>query len=80
MPATTPFSRNQPDEKHIRESIPLSTMREEDPRAALLKYADKAQKDPMFTKAWGKTQPKTIYADLSDEEDDDGPQAKKQKT
>ncbi|KAK5374981.1 hypothetical protein LTR20_001274 [Exophiala xenobiotica] len=81
MPATTPFSKNQLDEKHIRESFPLSSMREEDPRAALLAYADKATKDPMFTKAWGKTQPKTIYADLSDEEeDDDGPQAKKQKT
>ena len=59
-------------------------MREEDPREALLKYADKAQTDPMFTKAWGKTQPKTIYADLSDDDEDDGGEdgrkAKKQKT
>ena len=78
MPATTPFSKNAPDEEHIRKSIPLSTMREEDPREALLKYADKANKDPMFTNAWKQTQPKTLYADLSDEEDE--PQKKKQKT
>ncbi|KAI1617625.1 cyclin-dependent kinase 8/11 [Exophiala viscosa] len=79
VPVSTPFSRNQPDEEHIKKSIPLSSMREEDPRAALLKYADKAEQDPMFTKAWKATQPKTIYADLSDEEDD-GPDKKKQRT
>ncbi|OAP56685.1 hypothetical protein AYL99_08797 [Fonsecaea erecta] len=80
IPATTPFAKSQPDERHIRERIPLSTMREEDPRAALLKYADTAEKDPMFTKAWKTTQPKTIYAELSDEEEDAGPQKKKQRT
>jgi WD repeat-containing protein 70 len=52
-------------------------MREEDPRAALLKYADKAKEDPMFTSAWSKTQPKTIYAELSD--DEDAPEKKKQR-
>ena len=78
MPTVTPFSKNAPDEKHIRESIPLSSMREEDPRAALLAYADKAEKDPLFTNAWKKTQPKTIYADLSDEEpEEQGPKIKK---
>lgn len=82
IPALTPFSKSQPDERHIKERIPLSMMREEDPRAALLKYADTAEKDPMFTNAWKKTQPKTIYAELSDEEEaeDGGPQKKKQKT
>ena len=70
LPVSTPFSRNAPDEKHIKQSIPLSSMREEDPREALLKYADKAKDDPMFTNAWAKTQPKTIYADVSDEEDE----------
>ncbi|KAK6383853.1 hypothetical protein LTS17_003145 [Exophiala oligosperma] len=79
VPASTPFSRGQPDEKHIKERIPLSSMREEDPREALLKYADKAQNDPMFTKAWGKTQPKTIYADLSDDDDEDEDERKKKK-
>lgn len=72
LPQTTPFAKNQPDEKHIRESIPLSSMREEDPREALLKYADKAVSDPIFTNAWSKTQPKTIYAEGSDDGEDDG--------
>ncbi|KAF2092564.1 WD repeat protein [Rhizodiscina lignyota] len=82
LPLTTPFAKSQPDEKHIREHIPLSSMRDEDPRAALLKYADKAKNDPMFTNAWKDTQPKTIYAELSDEEEgsDDEPAKKKAKT
>lgn len=75
IPATTPFGKTNPDEKHVRENIPLSSMRDEDPREALLKYADKAEKDPIFTNAWKHTQPKTIYADLSDEEEE--PPAKK---
>ena len=78
IPASTPFAKSQPDERHIKERIPLSSMREEDPREALLKYAEKAERDPMFTNAWKKTQPKTIYAELSD--DEDGPQKKKQRT
>ena len=52
-------------------------MRDEDPREALLKYAEKAEKDPMFTNAWKKTQPKTMYADISDNEEEEGPQKKK---
>lgn len=70
IPATTPFSKNAPDEQKVLEHIPLSSMRDEDPREALLKYEEKAQKDPMFTNAWKHTQPKTIYADLSDEEEE----------
>ncbi|KAE8153522.1 26S protease regulatory subunit 4 [Aspergillus avenaceus] len=68
LPVQTPFAKSQPDEKHIRENIPLSSMRDEDPREALLKYAEKAQKDPVFTKAWKETQPTPIYRDLSDDE------------
>jgi 26S proteasome regulatory subunit T2 len=53
-------------------------MRDEDPRAALLKYAGLAEKDPLFTNAWKVTQPKTIYKELSDdEEEEEGPAAKK---
>ncbi|PSS00933.1 WD40-repeat-containing domain protein [Coniella lustricola] len=74
----TPFMRSQPDEKHIEENIPLSKMLHEDPREALLKYADVATKDPLFTNAWKETQPVTQYADLSDEEDE-GPDRKKVK-
>jgi WD40 repeat protein len=78
QPQQTPFLKSQPDEKHIAENIPLARMLHEDPREALLKYADKAQKDPMFTKAWSKTQPQTQYAELSDEEEE-GPEKKKAK-
>ena len=74
---TTPFAKSQPDEQHIKNNIPLSSMRDEDPREALLKYAEKAEKDPMFTNAWKETQPKTLYADISDNEEDEGPQKKK---
>lgn len=78
VPAQTPFSKSAPSEEHIRDRIAFSDMRTEDPREALLKYADKAKNDPMFTKAWSKTQPKAVYADLSDEEDTNA--RKKQKT
>lgn len=74
----TPFMRSQPDEKHIEENIPLSKMLHEDPREALLKYADVAEKDPLFTNAWKETQPVTQYADISDEEEE-GPDKKKVK-
>lgn len=71
----TPFMRSQPDEKHVSQNIPLSKMLHEDPREALLKYADVAKSDPMFTNAWKTTQPVTQYADVSDEED--GPDKKR---
>jgi WD repeat-containing protein 70 len=55
-------------------------MREEDPREALLKYADKAEREPMFTGAWRKTQPKTIYADAEEGGDgEEGPEKKRAK-
>lgn len=78
QPATTPFAKTNPDEEYVKSQISLSSMRDEDPREALLKYADKAEKDPLFTNAWKTTQPKTIYAELSDDEED-APANKKQK-
>lgn len=78
IPAVTPFSKSAPSEEHIKERIAFSDMRNEDPREALLRYADKAKDDPMFTKAWSKTQPKGVYAELSD--DEDGNPKKKQRT
>ena len=75
IPLTTPFAKSQPDEQHIKNNIPLSSMRNEDPREALLKYAEKAENDPMFTNIWKRTQPNTLYADLSD--DEEGPENKK---
>ncbi|KAI9679084.1 MAG: hypothetical protein M1829_001754 [Trizodia sp. TS-e1964] len=77
LPAQTPFAKSQPDEKHVKEHIPLSSMRDEDPREALLKYAELAEKDPIFTNAWKDTQPKTIYADVSDDGEDVEPDKKK---
>jgi len=70
QPAQTPFQNKQPDERHIAENIPLARMLHEDPREALLKYADKASSDPIFTKAYGKTQPETQYTKYSDNEDE----------
>jgi WD40 repeat protein len=77
IPMVTPFMKSQPDESHINESIPLSSMRDEDPREALLKYAELAKNDPLFTNAWKQTQPTTQYAELSDEEEEEGPDKKK---
>ncbi|PKI83253.1 hypothetical protein MVES1_003075 [Malassezia vespertilionis] len=37
-------------------------LRIEDPREALLKYAEKAEKDPRWTSVYAKTQPKPIFA------------------
>ena len=79
IPMVTPFMKSQPDENHINESIPLSSMRDEDPREALLKYAELAKNDPLFTNAWKQTQPITQYAELSDGEEEEGPDKKKLK-
>lgn len=76
IPAQTPFSKSQPSEEHIKERVAFGDMRNEDPREALLRYANK-EADPMFTKAWSKTQPKTVYADLSDEEDENARKKRK---
>lgn len=78
IPMVTPFMKGGADEKYINENITLSSMRDEDPREALLKYEELAKKDPLFTNAWKTTQPVTQYADLSDEEED-GPEKKKVK-
>ncbi|TKA63256.1 hypothetical protein B0A55_11594 [Friedmanniomyces simplex] len=77
VPVQTPFAKTNPDAEYVRSQIPLSSLRDEDPREALLKYADKAKNDPVFTNAWRTTQPNTIYAELSDEEEE--PDKKKTK-
>ncbi|KAJ5343248.1 uncharacterized protein N7506_003072 [Penicillium brevicompactum] len=76
QPAATPFGKTNPDDKHIRESLPLSAALHEDPREALLKYAEQAEKNPLYTQAYRETQPKAIYAELSDEEEK-GPEKKR---
>ncbi|KAK0858233.1 hypothetical protein LTR03_000242 [Friedmanniomyces endolithicus] len=77
VPVQTPFAKTNPDAEYVRSQIPLSSLRDEDPREALLKYADKAKNDPVFTNAWRTTQPRTIYAEVSDEEE--APEKKKTK-
>ncbi|KAL2315258.1 WDR70 family WD repeat protein [Schizosaccharomyces pombe] len=68
-------------EENSVDDIPLATMLNEDPREALLKYADVAKSNPMFTKMYSETQPTPIYqgvteGDISSEE---GNPSKKQK-
>ena len=78
IPTTTPFAKSQPDEEHVRRSIPLSSMRDEDPREALLKYAEKAEKEPLFTNAWRETQPKVIYDErVEDDEEEEAERERK---
>lgn len=46
------------------------TWMEEDPREAILKYADMAAKEPKFiSPAYAQTQPETVFAESDDEED-----------
>jgi hypothetical protein len=52
------------------EQIEGSDMRDEDPVAALLKYAPKEGEKAIFTGAWEKTQPVGIYKDYDSEEDE----------
>jgi WD repeat-containing protein 70 len=66
MPSSAVAS--DPDKDHVRATYGLSTMRNEDPREALLKYAEKAEKDPIFTKAYLKNQPKTLLEERAGED------------
>ncbi|KAF9180990.1 hypothetical protein BGZ50_005771 [Haplosporangium sp. Z 11] len=55
--------------QHVLTEIVKDTTREEDPRAALLKYAEMTEKDPQWiTPAYKKNQPKAVYDDRVDEE------------
>ncbi|KAF2747731.1 WD40 repeat-like protein [Sporormia fimetaria CBS 119925] len=77
MPAVTPFAGTTPDERHVRESIPLSSMRDEDPREALLKYAPKEGEAKLFTGAWDENQPKPIFKDYDSDEEAEERDAKR---
>ncbi len=56
--------------QHVVQSIWKDTSREEDPREALLKYAAKEGEEAKFTGAWAKTQPKTIYRQVEEDEEE----------
>jgi hypothetical protein len=76
MPSSAVAS--DPDKDHVRLQYGLSEMRTEDPREALLRYAEKAEKDPIFTKAYLKNQPKAMLEERAGE-DIELPPAKKRK-
>lgn len=77
IPAATPFAKTTPDERYVRENIELSSMRDEDPREALLKYAPKEGEKNVFTGAWDKTQPKAIFKDYDSDEEPDAKRVKR---
>lgn len=64
---------SDPDKDHVRQNIGLSEMRTEDPREALLKYAEKASQDPIFTKAYLKNQPKTLLEERAGDDVEEPP-------
>ena len=49
----------------------ISSEWSQDPRAAILKYADVARRDPQFTKAYKKTQPEVILAEKTAEQEEE---------
>lgn len=60
--------------QHMVQGMYTDRSREEDPREALLKYADKAEQDPRWTAMWKETQPKTIYSQDTGDDEDTGDQ------
>lgn len=56
--------------KHIAAKS-VSTEWSQDPREAILKYADIAKKDPHFTKAYQSTQPETLLAEKTAEQEEE---------
>ena len=71
MPSSAVAS--DPDKDHVRAQYGLSSMRTEDPREALLRFAEKAEKDPIFTKAYLKNQPKTLLEDRAGDDVEEPP-------
>ena len=54
---------------------------EKDPREAILKYASEAAANPYWiSPAYSKTQPKPIFQTQETDDQDQGPEAKKQKS
>lgn len=56
-------------QQHMVQGMYTDHSRNEDPREALLKYADKAEKDRKWTSAWNETQPEPVF-EQGDEHDD----------
>jgi len=56
--------------QHVVQNLVRDTTRDEDPREALLKYAELADKDPQWTGAWKENQPNPVFAEVEAEEED----------
>jgi WD40 repeat protein len=56
-----------PNKDHVDRNVHLSSLRAEDPRDALLKFAGRAEKDPRFTNI---RVDKKIFADIEEPDDD----------
>ncbi|CAD6934734.1 unnamed protein product [Tilletia controversa] len=58
--------------QHVAQGIYKDNSRSEDPREALLKYADKVDTDPKWTSAWKATQPNPVFrAENEDDEEEE---------
>ncbi|KAI5123581.1 hypothetical protein M0805_003399 [Coniferiporia weirii] len=54
--------------QHVVQNLFRDTTRDQDPREALLKYAEVANSDPQWTSAWRQNQPKPVFAEVEEEE------------
>lgn len=57
--------------QHIVQNLVRDTTRDEDPREALLKYAKLTQEDPVWTAAWRQNQPRPVFANVSEDEEEE---------
>jgi len=57
--------------QHVVQNLVRDTMRDEDPREALLRMAEKVDSDLQWTKAWKESQPKPVFRDVTPEEDEE---------
>ncbi|KAJ3790304.1 transcription factor [Lentinula aff. detonsa] len=56
--------------QHVVQNLVRDTTRDEDPREALLRYATTAD-DPQWTAAWKENQPRPVFANTSEGEEED---------
>lgn len=57
--------------QHVVQNLVRDNTRDVDPREALLRYADVAEKDPKWTGAWKVNQPKAVFAEEEEEKEED---------
>lgn len=57
--------------QHLVQHLVRDTTRDEDPREALLKYAEAGKSDPQWTAAWAVTQPEPVFQPETEEKSED---------